>query len=672
MADDEMDVEMESFIAGDKVEADGTGEGSPADTPVVQTSKEERAHLYDGQDKLLGSLKFLVRCMVCLAIVFLIGIAAYGYIAIRKHMDEVKTPKPVGAPTEKPVEFHTEKPVEFHTEKPVESHQSQGTEEPVDSREPSPGVDSKPTIHELGLDKSKYTKIDHVVIGMDHLASVLHVRFTVEQSRHDKEGGNCSELEDDFFASYEDISGRGGVRQVVGDFDGCIVSDKVIWSFYTASLTELGANTKFKYELGQSASTVSKNSGETFKSTVKSLPYDYSKPGDLKAYVIGDTGPNFRQYVAAGMNKHFADVQHDISVLLHVGDQSYATNVGTCYSANILPKCEYSCSRDMECDGRDRSKLHYLKAWNSYFSTMGSLLSSIPLISTMGNHDNDLVYFFKFRPPREDSMPGVTNSDIPASIHDRVSLFRNELKGAETPKQHGVLNELLMEPFFRSVNVGSLHIISLQTEDNAINAYERAMEPGGLSREEQARFDKHFGVESSQFKWLQKDLESVDRTKTPWILVFKHRPGFSSSGHHPVCKRGGDWFKCAFRDLYTPVFEKYGVNVVFNGHSHHYSRSKPLIYNNKTRAITPTANITKKRDDPVYFVIGTAGMKLDGRFGRFPDWIAKRSTIDYGFGLLETSNNTMMTFNYYGVPTASSAKNLYTMVDNTTIRQDTV
>lgn len=33
----------------------------------------------------------------------------------------------------------------------------------------------------------------------------------------------------------------------------------------------------------------------------------------------------------------------------------------------------------------------------------------------------------------------------------------------------------------------------------------------------------------AQYKWLKKDLESVDRTKTPWVIAMSHRPMYSSA-----------------------------------------------------------------------------------------------------------------------------------------------
>lgn len=33
----------------------------------------------------------------------------------------------------------------------------------------------------------------------------------------------------------------------------------------------------------------------------------------------------------------------------------------------------------------------------------------------------------------------------------------------------------------------------------------------------------------AQYKWLKKDLESVDRKQTPWVVVMSHRPMYSTA-----------------------------------------------------------------------------------------------------------------------------------------------
>lgn len=70
-----------------------------------------------------------------------------------------------------------------------------------------------------------------------------------------------------------------------------------------------------------------------------------------------------------------------------------------------------------------------------------------------------------------------------------------------------------------------------------------------------------YSAGSTQYNWLASDLAS---TSQPWKFVFFHFPPYSSGSH------GSDL--TAQRDL-VPLFEQYGVQIVFNGHDHDYERS---------------------------------------------------------------------------------------------------
>ncbi|HID61559.1 MAG TPA: hypothetical protein EYP49_02255 [Anaerolineae bacterium] len=65
----------------------------------------------------------------------------------------------------------------------------------------------------------------------------------------------------------------------------------------------------------------------------------------------------------------------------------------------------------------------------------------------------------------------------------------------------------------------------------------------------------------SQYDWLVSDLAG---TFKPWKFVFFHIPPYSSGGH------GSD---LDVRQALAPLFEQYGVAIVFNGHDHDYERS---------------------------------------------------------------------------------------------------
>lgn len=72
------------------------------------------------------------------------------------------------------------------------------------------------------------------------------------------------------------------------------------------------------------------------------------------------------------------------------------------------------------------------------------------------------------------------------------------------------------------------------------------------------------GIGSEQYQWLKNDLERVSNNGFFVIVVF-HHPPYSSGPHGPDEKN--------LRDSIVPLFEKYGVHMVFNGHDHIYERS---------------------------------------------------------------------------------------------------
>ena len=41
-----------------------------------------------------------------------------------------------------------------------------------------------------------------------------------------------------------------------------------------------------------------------------------------------------------------------------------------------------------------------------------------------------------------------------------------------------------------------------------------------------------YGQDSAQFAWLQRDLASIDRGRTPWVIVGMHIPWYSSNEQH--------------------------------------------------------------------------------------------------------------------------------------------
>lgn len=88
-----------------------------------------------------------------------------------------------------------------------------------------------------------------------------------------------------------------------------------------------------------------------------------------------------------------------------------------------------------------------------------------------------------------------------------------------------------------------------------------AVERGGLLG---IALDSTRPDDPDQLAWLEETLASSDAT---WKLVGLHHPPYSS-GFHGSHEE--------LRDTLVPLFERYGVQVVFSGHEHDYQRSNPI------------------------------------------------------------------------------------------------
>jgi len=75
-------------------------------------------------------------------------------------------------------------------------------------------------------------------------------------------------------------------------------------------------------------------------------------------------------------------------------------------------------------------------------------------------------------------------------------------------------------------------------------------------------------IGSEQYLWLEDDLQYINENIKFVIAIFHHPP--FSTGRHAEDEKG-------LRQTIIPLFEQYGVDIVFNGHDHDYERS---LYNN--------------------------------------------------------------------------------------------
>jgi hypothetical protein len=137
---------------------------------------------------------------------------------------------------------------------------------------------------------------------------------------------------------------------------------------------------------------------------------------------------------------------------------------------------------------------------------------------------------------------------------------------------------------------------------------------------------------SPQMNWLTKDLATVDRSKTPWVVAVFHQPYVNSNDAHSMDTEGAPMQKAV-----EDVLNQYSVDLVFSGHVHAYERSCQ-VYQYKC---TPGA--------PWYITIGDGG-NLEGLAETWvdpqPAWSSFRQA-SYGFGELHVVNSTSMVWRWH-------------------------
>jgi len=112
---------------------------------------------------------------------------------------------------------------------------------------------------------------------------------------------------------------------------------------------------------------------------------------------------------------------------------------------------------------------------------------------------------------------------------------------------------------------------------------------------------------SPQYMWLLDELKS---STAEWKFVFFHHPAYSSGSHGSTP---------LLQEKLPPLFEAYGVDVVFSGHDHTYERTCPILQG---------ACVSASQGGVVYYVTGGAGAPL---YGVGSSWFTEYSDSLYHF-----------------------------------------
>ena len=192
--------------------------------------------------------------------------------------------------------------------------------------------------------------------------------------------------------------------------------------------------------------------------------------------------------------------------------------------------------------------------WGQWFDAGGFVFSMVPQLAIPGNHEYD-------RDPFDDDRPGDKQ------------LCRRWAQRFEYPENgpEGTTENVY------SIDVQGIRIIGMDT--NIEEEYRRV-----------------------HTEWLEEQLkENPNR----WTIVMHHHPVYSTS-------RGRD--NPAIREYWQPLYEKYGVDLVLQGHDHSYGRSAPVRAHGAN--VATGLRVAPNGDGPVY-VVSVSGPKMYG-LKRYP------------------------------------------------------
>lgn len=148
----------------------------------------------------------------------------------------------------------------------------------------------------------------------------------------------------------------------------------------------------------------------------------------------------------------------------------------------------------------------------------------------------------------------------------------------------------------------------------------------------------HFLIMNSEYGWkkgtaqylfVNKDLDMASSDPdTDWIIVAFHSARYASidgtlnitfdiglRSSYPEVDEGVYYglLSKEFADTYHPLFAKYQVDLILQGHVHNYQRSYPLKYDGDNKPPMPTSTEKQIYSNPggqIYLTVGSGGTEL--------------------------------------------------------------
>ncbi|KAF8396213.1 hypothetical protein HHK36_017826 [Tetracentron sinense] len=224
----------------------------------------------------------------------------------------------------------------------------------------------------------------------------------------------------------------------------------------------------------------------------------------------------------------------------------------------------------------------FLVEWDFFLHLISPVASRVSYMTAIGNHERDFVgsgsLYITPDSGGECGVPYETYFPMPTAAKDK--------------------------PWY-SIEQGSVHFTVISTEHNWFE-------------------------NSEQYDWMKKDMASVDRSRTPWLIFTGHRPMYSSQSGGLIPSVDDEFVKAV-----EPLLLDNKVDLVLFGHVHNYERTCS-VYQNECKAMPKKdGNGIDTYDHsnysaPVQAVIGMAGFTLDKFPNNADSWSLSRIS-EFGY-----------------------------------------
>ncbi len=245
-------------------------------------------------------------------------------------------------------------------------------------------------------------------------------------------------------------------------------------------------------------------------------------------------------------------------------------NIDIIYAQTTIPNFNIAAAGDWGCNSNTDKTVNSIKTQNpelilglgdySYESSADCWLDALQPIYDLQNN------------------PNANNMQISIGNHENSASedFNTYINSFSLTRQFGQVY---------SFNIHNVHFLSMATEIS-------------------------YSTGSSQNVFVKNDLAAAAANPNiDWIIVYFHKPMYSSPSSCSSCSG-----ESSLRDIYHPIFDQYGVDIVLEGHTHDYQRSYPVIFNPNSKS-NPTITDTNRNNynDPagqIYALVGTGGVNF--------------------------------------------------------------